>query len=165
VLSWRTQSLTIPRSTELSRSYPAEGTAWKETGKCTLTDNWICYTNFRTLTDNWICYTNFHTKLQIIFSHLSCMKNKTTENSSDRCHYRFNILLSLLRLGGIPLKTKSISKVTMTYNAIIIVCFYITNVCLCMDVFVHRHDLVQCMKKMRLLFPLQVITWTHFSLR
>jgi hypothetical protein len=86
-------------------------------------------------------------------------------SSSNKYYYRFNTILSLLRLGGIPLTKKSTTKVTMVYNVTIIVCFYITNVCLCMDAFVHRRELVECMKKIRLVIPLQLVMWTHFSLR
>lgn len=104
-------------------------------------------------------------KLHIILSHMRCITNETTDRSRDMSYYRFNVLLSLLRFAGIPLKVKSVSKVTKIYNATIIVCFYFTNICLCMDTYVHRHDLVQYMKKFRVAISLQVITWTHFSLR
>ena len=94
------------------------------------------------------------------------INNKTkTLSSRNRYHYRFNTILSLLRLGGIPIKKKSTTKVTTIYNVTIIVCFYITNVCLCMDAFVHRRELVECMKKIRLIYPAQIVMWTHFSIR
>lgn len=78
---------------------------------------------------------------------------------------RFKTILSLFRLGGIPLNKKSVSVVNTVYNATIIVCFYITTLCLYMDSYVHRAQLVQAMKKIRILVGMQLITWTHFSLR
>jgi hypothetical protein len=78
---------------------------------------------------------------------------------------RFKTILSLFRLGGIPLNKKSVSVVNTIYNATIIVCFYITTLCLYMDSYVHRTQLVQAMKKIRILVGMQLITWTHFSLR
>jgi hypothetical protein len=78
---------------------------------------------------------------------------------------RFKELLFILRLAGIPLNKKSVSRVNAVYNATAIVCFYITNFCVCVDTFVHRHQLVYAMKKFRALLGMQIITWTQFSVR
>jgi hypothetical protein len=78
---------------------------------------------------------------------------------------RFKTILSLLRLGGIALNMKSVSRVRIAYNVFIKVCFYITSLCLWMDSFVHRNQLVEAMKKIRILVGLQLVTWIHFSLR
>jgi hypothetical protein len=78
---------------------------------------------------------------------------------------RFKMLLFLWRLGGIPLHMKSVSRVNRVYNATVVVCFYITNVCLCVDTFVHRQQLRYAMKKLHLLLGMQVTMWTHFRVR
>jgi hypothetical protein len=78
---------------------------------------------------------------------------------------RFKTLLFVLRLGGIPLNIKSVSAVNTLYNATIILCYYVTMMCLYMDTFVHRHHLVQAMKKLRVIMGMQGCVWMHFSLR
>jgi hypothetical protein len=97
---------------------------------------------------------------------MECSNNEgKIVNSSNKYYYRFDTILSLLRLAGIQLKTKSTTKLTMVYNVTIIVCYYITILCLCMDAFVRRNDLVECMKKIRLIYPNGIVMWIHFSLR
>jgi hypothetical protein len=61
--------------------------------------------------------------------------------------------------------TKSLSRINRIYNVATAVCFYSTVVCLSMDAFVHRRQLVQLMKKVRILIGLIFIAWTHFSFR
>jgi hypothetical protein len=78
---------------------------------------------------------------------------------------RFHVLLFILRLAGIPLNKKSVSRVSAVYNATVIVCFYITDFCACVDTFVHRHQLVYTMNKFRVILGMQVAMWTHFSIR
>lgn len=78
---------------------------------------------------------------------------------------RFKTLLSLFRLGGLALNMKSVSAIRRAYSAFIMVCFYVTSLCLFMDSYVHRHELVQAMKKIRILMGMQLVTWIHFSLR
>jgi hypothetical protein len=94
-------------------------------------------------------------------------KTDSTDIGSDNnlSKSRFKTILSLLRLGGIPLNEKSVSVVNTMYNATIIICFYITTLCLYMDSYVHRDQLVQAMKKIRILVGMQLVAWTHFSLR
>jgi hypothetical protein len=78
---------------------------------------------------------------------------------------RFKTLLFLFRLGGLALNMKSVSAIRRVYSAFIMVCFYVTSLCLFMDSYVHRHELVQAMKKIRILMGMQLVTWIHFSLR
>jgi len=94
------------------------------------------------------------------------MKAKTdTTFGKNLYEGRFKTILSLLRLGGLSLTMKSVSKMNTVYNTTIVVCFYTTIICLFMDSYVHRHQLVQVMKKIRILVGMQLITWIHFSLR
>jgi hypothetical protein len=78
---------------------------------------------------------------------------------------RFKVLLFNFRLGGIPLNMKSVSRLNAVYNVTVIMCFYITNICVCVDTFVHRHQLKLAMQKFRILLGLQMTMWTHFSAR
>jgi hypothetical protein len=93
-------------------------------------------------------------------------KSKTEMPCDNRTdHSRFNALLSFLRLGGIALNIKSKSNVNILYNAVCVVCYYGIVFCALMDTFVHRHDLVQAMKKIRVLSAMLLVAWMQFSLR
>jgi len=74
-------------------------------------------------------------------------------------------LLYILRLGGISLNTKSLSKFNILYNIVCVVCAYITLLCVIMDTFVHRHDLVQVLKKLPVILGISFVVWIHFCLR
>jgi hypothetical protein len=78
---------------------------------------------------------------------------------------RYKIILSFLRLAGIPLNFPSPSKVQILYNTLCVVCYYSTFMCALMDTFVHRYDLMQAMKKIRVFFAMSVAVWVHFNLR
>ena len=95
--------------------------------------------------------------------------NDSTKAKASGCHIlhesRFKTLLFIFRMGGLPLKLQSVSKINAVYNATIWVCFYITALCLFMDTFVHRHNLEYAMKKLRALIGFIVLTWMHLSFR
>jgi cytochrome c oxidase assembly factor CtaG len=91
-------------------------------------------------------------------------KNKTT-TYNNLSETRFKTLLVLMRTAGIQLNMMSVPKVNAVCNIVLISCFYVTIVCLNMDSFVNRHDLVKLMKKFRILLELYLFTWIHFSLR
>jgi len=78
---------------------------------------------------------------------------------------RFKVLLLLYRMGGIPLNIKSVSRINAVYNVSLILCFYITNICVGMDTFVHRHQITLAMKKFRAYLGMLTATWLHFSVR
>jgi hypothetical protein len=78
---------------------------------------------------------------------------------------RFKVILFLYRMGGIPLNMKSVSRLNAVYNASIILCFYITNICVGVDTWAHRHQLTLAMKKFRIYLGVLLITWLHFSVR
>ena len=88
-----------------------------------------------------------------------------TSYNSGLTESRFKVLLFIFRLGGIPLNVKSVSRLNAVYNTTVIVCFYITNICVCVDTFVHRHQSKLAMQKFRILLGLQMTMWTHFSAR
>ena len=92
--------------------------------------------------------------------------SKANASSCNNLHEsRFKLLLFIFRLGGHPLKLKSGSRINSVYSATIIVCFYITTLCLFMDTFVHRHNLEHAMKKLRALIGFILLTWMHLSVR
>jgi hypothetical protein len=78
---------------------------------------------------------------------------------------RFKTILFIFRLGGVPIKLKSVSRVNRVYNATMIACFYITLVSVFMDTFVHRHQLEYTMKRSRALLGLMLVSWVHLSSR
>jgi hypothetical protein len=90
-------------------------------------------------------------------------KKTTTYNNLSET--RFKTLLFLLRTAGIQLNKKSVPKVNVVCNIVLISCFYVTTVCLHMDSFFNRQDLVKLMKKIRILIANYIFTWIHFSLR
>jgi len=91
-------------------------------------------------------------------------KTHTSYNNS-LTESRFKVLLFLHRMAGIPLNLKSVSRLNKVYNASIMVCFYITNICAGMDTFVHRHQLAEATKSFRILLGMLLVQWLHFSVR
>jgi hypothetical protein len=93
-------------------------------------------------------------------------KNKP-EVSCDKklSNSRFKTLLYFLRVGGIPLQNKSLTKINSLYKAVCVVCYYSSFACAFMDTFVHRYDLMEAMKKIRVFFAMSLVAWMHFSLR
>jgi len=88
-----------------------------------------------------------------------------TSNNNSLVENRFKVLLFLYRIGGIPLNMKSVSRLNALYNATVIVCFYITYICVSVDLLVHRHQLKLAMQKLRNSLTMLIVTWTHFSVR
>jgi hypothetical protein len=91
-------------------------------------------------------------------------KTHTSYNKSLH-EIRFKVLFFLFRIGGITFNMNSASRLTAVYNAIVIACFYITNVCICVDAFVHRHQLTLAMKQFGLVLGMQMCMCSHFSVR
>jgi len=94
-------------------------------------------------------------------------KKRNTEFSCDNSLHqsRFKTTISFLRLSGIPLNITSLSHVHMLYYTVCAVCYYTTFICILMDTYVHRYDLMQGMKKTRLLGAYILCEWIHLSLR
>jgi len=93
-------------------------------------------------------------------------ETKTHTSYNNSLHEsRFKVLLFLYRMGGIPLKVNSASRLHTLYNASLVVCFYITYFCVGVDMFLHRHQLSLAMKKFRVVLIFQISMWLHFSVR
>jgi hypothetical protein len=97
--------------------------------------------------------------------HSKCEAKTHTSYNNKFIESRFKVLLFLYRIGGIPLNMKSVSRLHAVYNVSLIVCFYITNLCVGMDTFVHRHQLSLAMKNFRMFLGMVIFTWSHFSVR
>jgi len=95
--------------------------------------------------------------------------NNSSKANASGCNNlhdsRFKILLFIFRLSGLPIKLKSVSRINAVYSATIIVCFYVTNICLFMDTFVQMHNMEYAMKKLRALIGFILFTWLHLSFR
>jgi len=95
--------------------------------------------------------------------------NNSSKANASGCNNlhdsRFKILLFVFRLGGLPLKLQSVSRINTVYSATIIVCFYINFVSLFMDTFVQRGQLMYAMKKLRMFIGLTMAVWIHFIFR
>jgi hypothetical protein len=94
-------------------------------------------------------------------------KERSTEFSCDNSLHqsRFKSTLSILQLGGNPLNITSLSNVYKFYYPVGVVCYYITLICIFMDVYVHRYDLEQCMKKTPMFLVFSLCEWMKFALR
>jgi hypothetical protein len=94
-------------------------------------------------------------------------KKRNNEFSCDNSLHqsRFKTTLSLMRLGGMSLNITSLSNVYKLYYTVGVVCYYTTLICIFMDVYVHRYDLVQCMKKTPVLLAFSFCEWLKQSLR
>jgi hypothetical protein len=88
----------------------------------------------------------------------------TSKNNSLH-ESRFKVLLFLYRISGFPLKVDSTSRLKTVYNAIVIVSFYITTLCISVDTFVYRHQLALAMKRFRLVLMAYTDMWLQLSVR
>jgi hypothetical protein len=68
-------------------------------------------------------------------------------------------------MAGIPINNTSLTKVYTLYHTVSVLCYYSTCVCALMDTYVHRHDLMQAMKKTRVAIVMFLSAWMHLSLR
>jgi hypothetical protein len=88
-----------------------------------------------------------------------------TSNNHSLHESRFKVLQLFYRLGGIPVKVKSASRLNAAFNAILIFSFYFTVFGFSVDVFVHRHNLTLVMKKLRMVLLTYADSWIHYSVR
>ena len=74
---------------------------------------------------------------------------------------RFGLVISLFRLGGIPLKMKEISTIYVIYMDILIICGCTSYLGMFVDVYIHRDELGRAMTTMRVLIPVTNIMWLY----
>jgi hypothetical protein len=90
-----------------------------------------------------------------------------TDNASEKKLFerRFKVVLSLLRLGGISISMKSTPVLHSVYNITISACFYTTVVCNHVDTVFYTHQLVEAVKKIRVMVGMHLCMWIHLSVR
>jgi len=77
----------------------------------------------------------------------------------------FKVPLFLMRLGGVPVGMRNVSKLNTLYNVILAVCFYSTYLSVIIDSAVKRDDIVESMKNVRMIFGMAVVAWMHLYIR
>ncbi|KDR15182.1 odorant receptor 2a-like [Zootermopsis nevadensis] len=77
----------------------------------------------------------------------------------------FRVPLFLVRLSGISVNVRKVSRLSSAYNVISTVCFYVTYLSVIMDFVVKRDDIEETMKNVRMSFGMAVLSWMHFYLR
>jgi hypothetical protein len=95
--------------------------------------------------------------------------NGSTKANASGCSKlhdsRFRIFLFIFRMGGHPLKSKSVSRINAVYNSTVRVCYYITTLCLTMETIVFRHNLEYAMNKFRGRIGFILVILMHLSFR
>jgi hypothetical protein len=77
----------------------------------------------------------------------------------------FKVPLFFVRLGGVPVGMRNVSKLNSLYNEILAVCYYSTYLSVIMDFAVKRDDMLESMKTVRMIAGMAVVAWIHLYLR
>jgi hypothetical protein len=77
----------------------------------------------------------------------------------------FKVPLFLVRLAGVSVGMRNVSKLNSLYNEILAVCYYSTCLSIIMDFAVKIDDMVESMKNVRMIFGMAVVGWIHLYLR
>jgi hypothetical protein len=80
---------------------------------------------------------------------------KSESGLSER---RFGTILLLFKMAGIPLDTRSVSRVQILYNIMSAVCYYVTVASCFMDLYVNRNNVEGLTKSIRLCLAMAFIT-------
>jgi len=80
------------------------------------------------------------------------------ENLSES---RFGIVISLLRLGGIPFKMKEISTIYAIYMNILIICGCTAYLGMFVEAYIHRDELGRAMTNMGVLITMTNSIWIY----
>jgi hypothetical protein len=78
---------------------------------------------------------------------------------------RFDSIIFLLRLAGIPFKMKKMSTLYVIYMITVISCTCTTCVGMFVDVYIHRQDLGHVMKNIRVSIGFTNVLWMLFYCR
>ena len=73
---------------------------------------------------------------------------------------RFDSMIFLFRVAGIPLKLKKVSTIYAAYMITVIICSFSTFIGMFIDAYIHREDLGRAMTSVRVLFPVLNVIWT-----
>jgi hypothetical protein len=77
----------------------------------------------------------------------------------------FKVPLFLVRLGGVPVGMRNVSKLNSLYNVLLAVCYYSTFLSVVIDFIIKKDDMVESMKNVRMIVGMVVVAWTHLYLR
>jgi hypothetical protein len=77
----------------------------------------------------------------------------------------FKVPLFFVRLAGVSVGMRNVSKLNSLYNEILAVCFYSTCLSVKMDFTVKMDDMVESMKTVRIIFAMALVAWMHLNLR
>jgi len=72
---------------------------------------------------------------------------------------RFDSMLFLFRMAGIPMKMKKIPTIYNVYMKTVLICSCSTYIGMLVDVYIHRDDLGRAMTSLRVLIPITNIMW------
>lgn len=107
---------------------------------------------------------SYRLKKSVLHMEFINKKRKTELSCDNGLHQsRFKTTLSILHLAGIPRNvTSNVYTFCYTVGA---VCLYTTFICVLMDTYVHRNDLMQNMEIIRFVFAFLLCVWIQLSLR
>ena len=90
------------------------------------------------------------------YFHMNRQEPKLKELSKSR----FGSMIFLLRMSGIPFKSKELSTMHSVYMITVITCGCSTFMAMFVDVYIHLDNLGRAMKTMRALISLTNVMWT-----
>ena len=77
----------------------------------------------------------------------------------------FKLPVFLVRLSGIPINIKTVSRLKSLYNKVSIACFHLTYFSVIMDFVAKKDNIEESMKNVRMVFGMAVLSWMHLYLR
>jgi len=77
----------------------------------------------------------------------------------------FKVPLFLVRLGGVPVEMRNVSKLNSLYNVILAVCYYITYLSVMINYAIKKEDMAESMKNVRMIFGMAVVGWIDLYIR
>jgi hypothetical protein len=105
------------------------------------------------------------TKKITLFSLATIHIMESQQGGKAPSEHRFQKVLVMLRLAGIPLNMHRVPRLYTVYSELIVACFYITYFASLMDLVFNAVNLVGAMKTMRTLIGMQFSVWVHLFFR
>jgi hypothetical protein len=93
------------------------------------------------------------------------MTNRKEPQMCDVTENRFRVVLTFLRIGGVPINTKNASVLHSTYNALMAINAYALYVAIYMEIILNNDDLKSFMKTFRILNSSSFLYWLYLNLR
>lgn len=89
------------------------------------------------------------------YLHMNTEKSKLKGLSESR----FDSIIFLFRMAGVPFKMKKMSPIYTIYMVAMLICSCSTFIGMFGDVYIHRDDLGRAMTSMRVLIPFTNVIW------